>query len=321
MSRLVDRALAASKESGGIDFKAEADFSAPHTWCELVKDVVAVTNSGGGAIVVGLDDSGQPSGTNVQPVLDLDPAVVTDKVYKYTGVHFDQFQITAHIKCSHKVAVVEIGATDVPVPFSEPGTYMVDGKHKNAFARGTTYFRHGAKSEPGTYRDFQRFIDRRVKSAQRSLMAGVKKLVAAPPGSEVVAIKPGYEVVATTSTDALPVRLTTDPKAPGVHGIDHDVTHPYRQKELIDRVNALARSASVNSYDVQSIRKVHDACKEERFCHHPKYSSPQYSDAFVDWIVEQIHNDPDYVKNARHAARAMRRGRVTTEAVGDAEDS
>src|SRR5665647_2994667 len=62
MGKLVDKALSAPKESGMVDFKTELNFSAPHTWCELIKDILAMANSGGGVILVGVDDSGKPSG-------------------------------------------------------------------------------------------------------------------------------------------------------------------------------------------------------------------------------------------------------------------
>ena len=61
MSALVDKALKAKRESKLIDFKSAFDPESTGDWCELVKDIVAMANSGGGAIVIGLDNSGSPS--------------------------------------------------------------------------------------------------------------------------------------------------------------------------------------------------------------------------------------------------------------------
>jgi len=80
-----ERAASAQRESRSLDFKERFDPSANSEWVGLVKDIVAMANSGGGLLVVGVCDNGQPSSFNVQPVLDLDPAKITDKVNKYTA--------------------------------------------------------------------------------------------------------------------------------------------------------------------------------------------------------------------------------------------
>jgi len=50
-----------SKESKHTDFKGRFDTSKAEDWCEIVKDIVAMANSGGGSIVAGIDDDGTPS--------------------------------------------------------------------------------------------------------------------------------------------------------------------------------------------------------------------------------------------------------------------
>lgn len=51
----------AEKESAELDFKAAFDTTAPQDWCELIKDIVAMANSGGGLIVFGVNDDGTPA--------------------------------------------------------------------------------------------------------------------------------------------------------------------------------------------------------------------------------------------------------------------
>ena len=85
MSDLVDRGLKAKRESKFIDFKSAFDPAIAGEWCELVKDVVAMANSGGGVILIGLDNGGSPSKADVKPLLELDPAKILDKIRKYTG--------------------------------------------------------------------------------------------------------------------------------------------------------------------------------------------------------------------------------------------
>lgn len=55
MAIALDEAVAASAETDAMDFKAVFEAAVPGAWCELVKDTVAIGNSGGGAIVIGVD--------------------------------------------------------------------------------------------------------------------------------------------------------------------------------------------------------------------------------------------------------------------------
>jgi len=308
MGKLVDKALSAPKESGMVDFKTELNFSAPHTWCELIKDILAMANSGGGVILVGVDDSGKPSGGNLDPVLSLDPAVVTDKLFKYTGVHFGDFEITARTRRGKAVAAVEVGMSETPIIFTKPGTFSVAGGQKTAFSKGTVYFRHGAKSEPGTTRDLERYFERRLNSVRKAWFSGIRKVTQAPPGASVVTLTPGQEVILSSSPRAVPVRLTDDPAAPAYRDIDHDVTHPYRQKELVTALSQrLAGATSLAGYDIQCVRRIHAIDENKRFCHHPKYTTPQYSEAFADWLVEQFESNASFFDEARRKAKEASR--------------
>jgi hypothetical protein len=300
MSDRIDRALAATRESKRVDFKSEADLDASHTWPELVKDIMAMANSGGGIIVVGLDNRGAPSRRNVGGLLDLDPAVVTDKIHKYTGEHFEDFEIHERRKLRRRVAVIEVGAVETPVPFTNVGTYEVDGKQRNAFSKGAVYFRHGAKSEPGTTADLRKAFERQLATVRKAWLSGVRTVSVAPPSARIAALVPGQRVIASDAPGALPIRLTDDPAAPAYQALDYDKTHPYRQKELVARVNKrLAGVSKVNSYDIQCVNRVRADSRDERYCHHPKYSSPQYSERYVDWLVERVSQDPDFFKTAR----------------------
>ena len=68
MTDFVEKALSARRESKYIDFKAAVDFASQSAWPEIGKDIVAFANSGGGAIAIGLDNSGNPAGADVAGV-------------------------------------------------------------------------------------------------------------------------------------------------------------------------------------------------------------------------------------------------------------
>jgi hypothetical protein len=76
-------AIQSKSESRTVDFKSKFDPGCAGDWCELVKDVVAIANSGGGSILIGVDDDGKCCGPAASTkLLCLDPAVITDKVAK-----------------------------------------------------------------------------------------------------------------------------------------------------------------------------------------------------------------------------------------------
>jgi predicted HTH transcriptional regulator len=57
---------AISDESATVDFKAAFDPKSKQDWCELIKDTMAMTNSGGGMLIVGIADDGSFSDYDVQ---------------------------------------------------------------------------------------------------------------------------------------------------------------------------------------------------------------------------------------------------------------
>ena len=96
-----------------------------------------------------------------------------------------------------------------------------------------------------------------------------------------------------------------DLNAPVVARTDFDVTHPYRQKEVIRAINEQIGSSVVNSRDVWAVRKAHPIDGQPRYFHKPKFGSPQYSQAFVDWLVSQYKKNPTFHQEARAKAQSL----------------
>jgi len=312
MNDLIRKGLSAKRESKYVDFKSSLDLAEPHSWCEIIKDIIAMANSGGGVILIGLDNAGYPSGFDPAAILDLDPALLSDKIRKYTGVDFDDFEIVEQRKGDNRIAVLLVGSVSVPVVFTKPGTYQVsEKKQKTAFANGTVYFRHGAKSEPGTTQDIRKVIERQLDSIRKSWVKGMRRVVQAPHGHQIVALAPGCEVVEARSPEAIPVRFTDDPSAPAYRRVNPDDTHPYRQTELVQEVNRKLRGkTTINAYDIQVIKQIFEVINNAKFAYQPKFGSTQYSKAFADWIVQQYEVRSDFFANAR--AEAYRRKRTRT---------
>ena len=69
MKHSLEEALSRTTETTNVDFKSSFDPGATRDWLELIKDIVSFANSGGGHILVGLDDDGVPSGNSVDALL------------------------------------------------------------------------------------------------------------------------------------------------------------------------------------------------------------------------------------------------------------
>jgi hypothetical protein len=296
----IEKALCSIRESKNVDFKSSFDTNEKGEWCEIIKDLVAIANSGGGVILVGVEDDGLLApAKNALAILALDPAVLTDKVAKYTGVQFDGFEIIEAIRDSQAVAAIAVQAATVPLIFEKPGTYAIDnGKQRTAFGAGTFYVRHGAKSEPGTSADLAKVIAKIVQKERKEWSIGVRRVISAPAGS-TVSVHP-IGVKRTQEPSAAPMRITTDPSAPEYRLLDSDTTHPFRQKELIAELNAiLPGNQQINQFDIRAIRIVWDIDKKAHFFHKARFATAQYSSEFRDWLLEQFDRDPKFFLSAR----------------------
>jgi predicted HTH transcriptional regulator len=93
MKRKLEKALQVKRESKHVDFKEAFDPDSRGDWCEILKDVVAIANSGGGVIVIGLKNNGTPAESDVSEILKVDQAVFVDKIYSYTDTEFSDIAI------------------------------------------------------------------------------------------------------------------------------------------------------------------------------------------------------------------------------------
>lgn len=299
MPQSIESALQSSAESSDVDFKSMFDTSASRDWLEMIKDIVAFANSGGGYIFIGLDDDGHPSGACVNELLKIDQADIGNKLHKYTNQNFSDVELIECYKHGNKICAVRVGSARVPIAFTRVGEVeLPDGKKKTIFAIGTVYFRHGTKSEPGTSEDLRGFLDREIERTRRSWLDGIAKVVEAPAGSRFAVLPP--EGTRTGPSGSLPMTLTSDPEAPAYYAVPLDTTHPYRQKEVILEVNArLSGRRNINSHDIICIRRVFEIQKDIVRCYTQNYASPRYSQQFVDWIIESFESNPAFFDEAR----------------------
>jgi hypothetical protein len=302
-NRFLEKARAALRESKYVDFKEKFDPTQEGEWIELIKDFVAIANIGGGVVVIGVKNDGTSSGADLVPVLALDGATICDKLVRYVGDNFDDFEIQriTRRRDGTRAAGIVIGpASGAPLVFVRGGNYphpTREGQRKTAFAHGAVYVRHGAKSEPATRQDMRDYLGRQLEAIRDEWLGGIKTVVTAPSGAEIVAIE------RTEDEEGEPaIRITTDESAPLYRVADFDQTHPHRQTELVREVNRkLPRNVTINNHDVLSVKRAHDITPQTRpeFIHKPRYAWDQYSDAYVDWLVERYTRNNDFFQAAR----------------------
>lgn len=292
-------ALGRSSERDDVDFKSSFDPTSNRDWLELIKDVAAFANSGGGYILIGLNDDGTPAYSDVSGILAVDPSDLENRLFKYFGQHFSGVEIIETQKQGTEICALRISPARIPIVFSRVGeTELPDGKKKTVFALGTVYFRHGTKSEPGTTDDLRRFLERELEFTRKSWLDGIAKVVEAPAGSRFAVLPP--EGSPTGPAGSLPMQLTNDPEAPAYYAVPLDQTHPHRQKEVVKEVNArLAGRKSINMHDIICIRRVYEVQKNISFCYTQNFASPRYSQQFVDWIVAQYEANIDFFEQTR----------------------
>jgi hypothetical protein len=292
-----------ARESAKVDFKENIDFNLPKDRCEIIKDIVAMANSGGGYLLIGVKDDGTSSQIDVTSILNLDQAKIIDQIRSYTQQQFSEFKIYEAQRNGEKIAIVSIEGSSIPIVFTSPGTYDIGGgKQKTAFAVGTVYFRHGAKSEPGNSNDLRDSIERELLRIRQIWLSDIRRVVEAPVGSQVQIIAPS--VTSSQQTSATPIRFTEDPNAPAYHNVDPNTTHPYRQKEMLVMLNNnMGHGRRLVNYDIQCIRQLYEIEKKPQYYYKPKYGTPQYSDYFVQWLLEMYRKNPNFFEEIREKCK------------------
>ncbi len=300
-SALLKKGVSAKRESRSVDFKGSFDPTSAKDQVDIIKDIVAMTNSGGGIILFGVNDNGTPSSANLAGITHLDPAVLTDKIFSYTHVQFADFEVR-EIKRGRQetVALIVLGSA-TPLVFEEPGTYPIDSKNqKTAFSKGTIYFRHGAKSEPARNSDLTATFAKELERTRKLWFDRVRK-VAEAPTSHVVQVFPS-RVATGLAAGGIVGRIVSDTSAPGVRPTNADEQWPHRQKDVLKFVlEQTPKGTYFTGHDVLCLRYVFHLDQERpEFIYKPfQRSSPQYSDAFVAWVAQQIKADSAFLAKTR----------------------
>jgi len=126
-------------------------------------------------------------------------------------------------------------------------------------------------------------------------------VVEAPTDSEIHVIRTDVSI---GHSDAVqPIRLTDRGDGPLFKVVDNDQLYPYRAKELLKRLDELLGPKTVGSYDVLLGRRAHKVDSNPNFSYQGRFGSRQYSEAFVEFLMNEYARDGQCFQKLRDASR------------------
>lgn len=305
-------AVAGGSETARVDFKESFDPSSRAEWLEVIKDVVAMSNAGGGSIVFGLADDGIASSFSATALHSVDQATVMDKLFSHTGSH--AFAITLQLRtlAGKECVCFDIAGGGRLHVFTTSGTYQDGTKTKNAFQLGAVYWRHGAKSEPAVAEDLELHVAVRLENERSSWLSRIRQVIEAPADSRVMIVGPvnSSEPSQTPSGDDMRLVRLSDaadaaPMAPGHLA----VAYPHRRKEALGRANDLLGGAvRLTTHDFDCVRKLHSIDENLGFSFRPPHGTRLYTEAFPVWLATQYQADHNFFTKARTERALQLRG-------------
>lgn len=301
---LIQAAESKNNEEIFLDFKSEFDPNSNGAWCEVLKDIAAFANTGGGIILIGVNDNGTSSEANLDALRKTDPATFTDKVFKYTGIQFSGFEILDIDRSGFAAIGILVKYTFPPLVFIKPGTYQDPNnpkKQKTGFGQGVLYFRHGTKSEPANSFDVSRIVEIELDKRRKGWLENIRKVVEAPSEFEVSMIPASLK---ESKEGTIPIRITDSENAPE-YKLAFWEYYKYRRKELVIELSKIIKDRDVGVHDIQSVVKVYKITDKPKFATIPEGQGPRYSDEFIKWLVEQHRRNRDFFDEAREKYREL----------------
>ncbi len=159
----IDSLLDAHVEYEQLDFKEDLDLSSLKGIVEIAKDIAAMSNTGGGYIIIGVDDNFIKKGLDLNR--KFDDSDLRNKINKYfqPKINFSVKEIIREINGIDKKFIIFIisPASEIVIPFVI-GNYTVSGKTKSGFNPGDILIRDGSISRIADAFQVRQLIDNRI---------------------------------------------------------------------------------------------------------------------------------------------------------------
>jgi hypothetical protein len=176
--RVVNYLLSKKSESADLDFKLVVEIKKDsQEFPKIAKDIFAMSNYGGGYILVGFEET--PTGTvnlvGLPEEFHIDQASLQEKFNSYSenpiGVEYREIVLGKENK---KIGIIYVSPSRCILKPSKAGEYIdKKGKQKIAFQKGEVLFRRGTQSVPATAKEIEFIKSRSEKTDyQISLLSG-----------------------------------------------------------------------------------------------------------------------------------------------------
>jgi hypothetical protein len=228
------------RESQCLDFKSQFNINNRGDWIELVKDIVAMANSGGGYIIFGKDNNGNPTHHDVSKLLQMDQANLVDKISVFVDADVGDVALAALDYNGDRFAVIHVPGTTTPIIMREVGSYpdpKNQAKQKWVFRPGMMFFRHGSKSEPAKQSDIDRFFNSYLKEMRSHLISGMKIVTETPVTHKLVKIP--KELTLVLDEGGAAIRFSDEKGSIPVKGLADGSAYQSIDQELLGIISGM----------------------------------------------------------------------------------
>jgi hypothetical protein len=294
-------------ESHNCVSRAPFEAASELAWGELVRDVTAVANIGGGGLVLPLKVNGCADRERIV-------AGILERLARCTDPLFDDVRASESAATEPDVLNLIVGPAEFPIGFKRSfGDVSSSDTSQTTqpFVAGAFYFWHAGKSELATSRDFQAFIECRLDEVRRRWSKEIDRVLSRPLKAirkQRRGRRPSRQSRGM-STNLQPVRIVNDANAPVLQPQHVDQLYPWRQKEIVAELNRRIGRPVITTYDLQAVRRQHRLDERPEFVFHLPGAGRRYSPAAVDWMLAQYAHEPVFFTRAHVADQAMLRQR------------
>lgn len=215
------RAVPARSTLECVHFELKRGFSPDaRGWAELSRDIVALANSKGGVILLGVEDDGSRLGLETSLLQVLDPARVIDQLRRKApsaAVSTAYREVTYYRKVYGALVIQPL---DVPLVFdTEWGYNTTSGEHRIVIKPGLLYVRTPGKSAPARQADVRELWQQSVDLATERVLARIERVASLPLDSELIitdSSNPDSGHLLLGQGKGQSVRIVSDPATPAI---------------------------------------------------------------------------------------------------------
>ena len=122
-------------------------------------------------------------------------------------------------------------------------------------------------------------------------------------GTDAVATVIPSSVVSPSYGSIVKATMSAEPSAVRFAPTNAEEIWPHTRMDVVREVNKRIGSSAPNigTFDIESVKGAYDILKNHpEFAYKPhRKSSPQYSDAFIDWLIDQYTKNRNFFSKAR----------------------